>query len=349
MALKHRALIKGVILLVTMMPITSFGGSSSLKPEGELILKQNLQKKSFELGANWKRRLKNVGPDRLSGGGGGVDGGGGNLLQGEIFDSYQNSTLEVVPTEALTDLVANEYGERLKSLNRDLPGFNKWLKTGFEVTWFADLKPFAEDFCKNASVYKVTQQVVACQTLTSVKMQKSWIKTFYISGTSWGTVTEEEGVLGTPTSTSIIVHELVRFHVIRLAKERNLSRLDQDDIVSRVTYGILNSSVSSNDVYSLLVQTGLLPDSNQIESERQKELVRLQQEMKSSLMAASDVVQECKNRGIELNGFELALKRYVQEGELCNQESLQSEERSLCATDSNVRTLKDQHGKYCHQ
>ena len=320
-------------------------------------------RKSFDLGGDWKNRLRSL----KSGGGGGVDGGGGNISGGEIFDSYQNSGLVKLYSGTLRGMAEQFYGERLQSLEQNLPGFKQWLYSGFSIAWYADDKPFAEDVCLNQSVYKASHQIVACQTWTSVKLQKSWLaapiprQSSYamglvyesLYGSSSEVSTEDSGsvenIFENPTSSAIIIHELIRFQVIRLARELNLSRLDQDDMVAQVTAAILNPSVSAQDVYELLVRTSLLPSVDQFEQQRHSDMEKIQQDMYQNLKQLQGVIQECARGGMEPNGYQYLMSRYVEDGKSCSQMAATADEKSLCVIQPNLRLLQEQHQKYCHK
>lgn len=139
---------------------------------------------------------------------------------------------------------------RIGKLGSLLPGFTAWLFEGAYLTpWIITDKPFTEEFCKNQHVYTVEQKIVACQDKNFVKFQKSFI---------------EETKDNLKVRSEVFLHELIRFRVMLLAQISSLSQAQQDSLTARLTFALLDESVSSESIFKMLLDAHLLIDNDSL-------------------------------------------------------------------------------------
>lgn len=243
----------------------------------------------FEFGSNWKARIQ-----KSAKGGGSVDGGGGNVSGGSLLDRLTNSYQQGLDSKKLKSLVMDTYKLRLQKLDLENRGFLSWLTAGFEINWISDEKDFDENLCKNKQIYGVEQKIVACQTLTSVHISKHWLD---------NQNTTDQDIA------DIVIHELIRYHVIRLGKISDLNLESQDALTSETTFKILSEEFAPDFIFKDLVKIGLLPDALEVETTRlnnRAQIFNLLSDLIENRLLW--VIKTCQRQGseslkIELNQF----------------------------------------------
>jgi hypothetical protein len=123
---------------------------------------------------------------------------------------------------------------------------------------------------------------VACQSMTRVHFQKYWYDS---------TVSDTLG--GSEKLAKMTLHELVRFHVIRLAKEKKLQRDQQDEITAAVTRLILNNTISGSMLYNELVKFNLLLVPIRLQTARLHEIAEITQIIAKNITLLSSLYELC--------------------------------------------------------
>lgn len=240
-------------------------------------------KRNLQIGGQWEERLRKA----ARGGGGAIDGGGGNLEteSNQLFELAMAKGVTRLDSDELRTTIDKQLNTRLNNLENEMPGFRIWLfqALGKDMIWALDSKPLNEDVCKNYNINKAQQTVTACQSLRRINLSKQWYENKKIAQTM---------------KIPVLVHELVRYHGIRLARENNLPRDMQDDIVAEVTRNILDPSVSGSQVYKILVHHGLLLGETELKAEVIMRIANNTQAMAALLPKMQDLLKLCKNSAV---------------------------------------------------
>jgi hypothetical protein len=240
-----------------------------------------LRKNNIAFSLNWQRRLKEKFETTHSSGGGVVDGGGGNINSNtdQLLELSNTENTSPAPLIHLKNTVENVFGPRFDSIERQLPSFRNWIFAGFEngMVWALDRGEFKSPICQNFQINTTPQSIVACQSFKRVHLKESWYKR-----------TSEIDLA------QMVVHELVRFHGIRLAREHGLAKDIQDETVALVTQAILDSNRNGKMLYDLLVEYHLLLGETEVQ---QRQLTVATSTIETIAMAykgISDIIRTCQ-------------------------------------------------------
>jgi hypothetical protein len=258
-----------VILLYIVSPILAYGSNTTAAVN-------SIETQNFNISGNWDKRLDS--------GGGSMDGGGGNTgANGQLLDESTQSGSALSNKKLLQNLLS-VLGERLNGLEKALPGFQTWITSALKssIVWALDEKEFNQEICRNYKFHEGTQDLVACQSMTRVHFQKYWYDS---------TVSDTLG--GSEKLAKMTLHELVRFHVIRLAKEKKLQRDQQDEITAAVTRLILNNTISGSMLYNELVKFNLLLVPIRLQTARLHEIAEITQIIAKNITLLSSLYELC--------------------------------------------------------
>ena len=180
------------------------------------------------------------------------------LDKSKVNIPMENGWIKIEEKDLQNQIIVNQL-DRLSQVNKALPGFTGWIvEASFRLPWIIVDKPFTEEFCKNSHVYNVKQTVVACQTPDAIKFQKTWY---------------DETASDLKKRTDVFVHELFRYKVMLLAKNRELDQKQQDALTARLSQAFLNPKVEPSAFYEMIQSALLVPDTTNLNQLRQLELV----------------------------------------------------------------------------
>lgn len=249
--------------------------------------KPSLKTQNLHISGNWEKRLKDAGP------GGGIDGGGGNSNgKGQLLDESTQSG-PPLNKKFLKEITLKYLASRISQLDSQLDGFSVWLFQGLDqkIIWALDKKPFDKDVCRNYKFHEESQSLDACQSMTRMHFRESWYQS------------ADQVQIAKMT-----VHELVRYHVIRLAKLKTLSRDLQDEIVAEITRSILNTALSAEFLYQQLLDYGLLLEETPLRIQRINEITALINIVRTNLDLLHDTLKFCKHEKYFKDAEELYFK-----------------------------------------
>ena len=237
-----------------------------------------------------------------------------------------------INNRAVSDAMIAAFPERFVALNKALPGFLVWLFEGFwSVPWVVVDKPFTEEFCKNSHVYKVRQQIAACQTPQMIKVQKSFYN---------GTTQDPQ------KRASIFFHELIRYKVMLLAQVSYTGQAEQDALTARLSHALLDPQVEPTEFYKILGQAQLIPSGDILESLRQYELSLLINQKMVLIRGLIKFNSECAKYGHRIDNLFLPMvDKVIQNITECRR-YLREDDDDLCETKTLAFHVAD-YGQRC--
>lgn len=230
---------------------------------------------NFRLSRQWSQRLKS------SGNGGVVDGGGGNVAADtkKLLEMSTHRGLKSLNMDNLKQLVEIEFEQQIQKNQTEFPDFKDWLWSGFneQMAWALDPNEFDVEICRNFKFHRFDQNTVACQSMTRAHFNKAWYE-----------------AADSRAKAEMIVHELIRYHGIRLAQERGLSKDESDEIVATTTNLILDTETSSQALYEHLLKRGFLLDSTRFISAHARQVTDIINAMVQVYRMLKDMLSTCQ-------------------------------------------------------